>query len=184
MYKLSVLALLLGVIVLGYGGICNINTQNESTVAGSSAPLPSAVSNLNAFTQSSSQISLTWEDNTNNENGFRIERSVDGVNFVQITTVNPNTTNYLDSTLSAGTTYHYRVCAYNANGDSMWTNVASATTSASLPTDNPPTTTPNAPAQVTSPNPADGANSVPITQTLSWASAENAESYDIIPTSL
>jgi hypothetical protein len=33
---------------------------------------------------------------------------------------------------SAATAYYYRVCAYNAGGNSLWSNVASATTRPTL----------------------------------------------------
>jgi len=46
----------------------------------------------------------------------------------QFTTVGPNVTSYASTLLSPGTTYSYRVRAYNTMGDSVYSNVASATT--------------------------------------------------------
>ena len=63
---------------------------------------------------------------SNNESGYKIERSTDGVNYSQITTVSANIVTYSNSGLTSGTTYHYRVRAYNANGDSPYSNTASA----------------------------------------------------------
>ena len=38
------------------------------------APIPEPPTNLIATVKSTSQIDLTWEDNSNNETGFKIER--------------------------------------------------------------------------------------------------------------
>jgi hypothetical protein len=99
-------------------------------VAGSSAPAPP--SNLTATAVSGLQINLAWTDNSTNENGFAIEQSTDGVNFSQIGTVGVNTTTYIsNSNLASGTTYYYRVRAYNGTGNSIYSaysNTAQATT--------------------------------------------------------
>jgi hypothetical protein len=44
--------------------------------------------------------------------------------FVEIATVGPNVTQYTDSGLLPLTTYCYRVRAYNAAGDSGYSNTA------------------------------------------------------------
>jgi 3-mercaptopyruvate sulfurtransferase SseA len=77
---------------------------------------------------SSSQINLSWTDNSNNETGFKVERSKNGRGFSQIATVGANVTTYTDTGLKASTTYRYRVRAYNAGGNSTYSNIASATT--------------------------------------------------------
>ena len=92
------------------------------------APLPAPPSSLAASATSASQINLTWTDNASNETGFNIERSLDNVNFLQIGTAPANTTSYSDTGLSAATAYHNRVRAYNANGESAYSNIANATT--------------------------------------------------------
>jgi hypothetical protein len=79
---------------------------------------------------SSSQIDLQWQDNSDNEDGFKIERSSDGTNFNQIATVGAGVTTYPNTGLAPSTTYWYRVRAFNAGGDSDYSNVASATTQA------------------------------------------------------
>jgi len=80
--------------------------------------LPAAPTNLAATSPSASQINLTWTDNAGNEQGFKIERSTDGVNFALLATVPANTTNFSDTGLSAGTTYTYRLRSTNPAGDS------------------------------------------------------------------
>ncbi len=97
------------------------------TVAAATGP-PAAPSGLTATAVSSSQINLAWTDNASNETEFRIERSPDGSSFAQIATVGANTTAYSDTGLAAGSTHYYRVLAHNAEGDSAYSNTASATT--------------------------------------------------------
>ncbi len=95
----------------------------------------SAPSGLTATTASSSQINLSWTDNST-ETGFRIERSGSpGGPYSEIATVGANVTTYSNTGLSSSTTYYYRVRAYNANGNSASSSVASATTQSPPPSD-------------------------------------------------
>ncbi len=73
-------------------------------------------------------IALTWTDNSTNEAGFKVERSTDGVNFLYLTAVKAGVTTYTNLSLTAGTTYYYRVRAYEGLNHSTYSNVASATT--------------------------------------------------------
>lgn len=103
-------------------------------VKGTVAPVvPAAPSNLVATTFSSSQINLTWTDNANNENGFKIEQSTDGTAFTQIAAVGSNATSFSVTGLTASTTYHYRVASFNDAGNSEYSNTANATTSPAPP---------------------------------------------------
>ncbi|HNN12341.1 MAG TPA: multicopper oxidase domain-containing protein, partial [Anaerolineales bacterium] len=91
--------------------------------------LPAAPSNLAATLQAGPQVSLSWRDNANNETGFALQRSTDGVNFTQIATfpasANANgTVNYVDTTVTRGNTFTYRVAATNAMGSSDFSNTA------------------------------------------------------------
>lgn len=90
---------------------------------------PNAPSNLTATTISTTQINLTWTDNSNDESGFKIERKTgSGGTYAQIATVTANTISYQNTSLAAGTTYYYRARAYNDIGNSNYSNEASATT--------------------------------------------------------
>lgn len=121
----------IGTISLGAKGCLGLN---ETNVTGSSAPLPSAVSSLNVISISYSEIKLTWQDNSNNEDGFLIDRSVGNTeSFTSLPAVGPNITVYTDTALSEVTTYYYRIRAFNANGYSMYSNIVSATTTVRPP---------------------------------------------------
>jgi hypothetical protein len=71
---------------------------------------------------------LSWIDNSDNELEFKIERSNDGgATFTEVATVGANVTSYADTGLTDSITYYYRVRASNADGDSAYSNTASAT---------------------------------------------------------
>lgn len=95
--------------------------------------IPAAPTTLAATATSTSAIALNWTDNSSNESGFYVERSSDDSTWTQIASVGANVSRYNDTGLSSSTTYYYRVRAYNAGGDSAYTNVFSATTQTPAP---------------------------------------------------
>ncbi len=103
---------------------CTSTTDNDEYNAVSDTTPPTTPTNLQATTNSSSQISLTWSASTDNTAtaGYRVYR-----NGTQITTT--TNTSYTDNSLSAGTLYTYTVSAYDAAG-----NVSSQSTSVSAAT--------------------------------------------------
>ncbi len=64
------------------------------------------------------KLTLHWSDNSDNEDGFQIERSTDGVSFALIATVARNVTTFTDTIEGRSTDYWYRVNAYNQSGKS------------------------------------------------------------------
>jgi len=98
---------------------------------GTAAPsVPSAPTALSASAGATS-ITLAWTDTASTESGFYIERAVGtSGSFAQRGTAAANATGYVDNGLSAGTTFRYRVRAWNAAGTSGFSNEASATTPA------------------------------------------------------
>ncbi len=90
--------------------------------------VPEPPTALVAETASAFEINLSWTDNSNDEYGFKIERTTYGGIFVRIDTVAANVTSYTDTELNSYTTYYYRLKAYNDAGDSDYTNQATATT--------------------------------------------------------
>lgn len=103
-----------------------------------SGPIPpDAPSSLSA-TASADDISLSWTDNSNSEDGCRIYRAQTSgsatTDYTQINTVGANTSSYTDTALEDGERYYYRVTAYNAGGESDVSNEANATTALPTPT--------------------------------------------------
>ena len=77
------------------------------------------------------ELGLTWNDNSTDEDGFYIERRVGtSGTYQQIAGVGRNVASYTDANLSNGTTYCYRVRAFNAAGNSAYSNENCATTPA------------------------------------------------------
>jgi len=118
-------------------GIDKVATHNEIffsqlTYAPPGVTPPSAPTGLGVAVGGTSQLNLSWTDNSNDEASFRIERAPGpGAAFAEIDTTAPNATSYEDSGLNANTEYCYRVRASNANGNSAYTAQVCATTNAS-----------------------------------------------------
>lgn len=74
---------------------------------------------LTGFVSGISNVILNWQDNSENENYFVVERRSANGSFVRITTLSRNTTTYKDSAtvLVTGETYYYRIHSYS-NSDS------------------------------------------------------------------
>ena len=121
----------------------------QYTISGTIVPTATvnAPTNLTATAVSTSQVNLAWTDNATNETGYNIECSTNGVNWSVIASNLPaNSTSYADATASAGTTYVYRVDAYNTSLTSNYSNQATATTVTVAPSGL--TATPVSPGQV------------------------------------
>ena len=107
--------------------------------SGQNMDAPAAPTALRAVAVSPSRIDLAWTDASKFEDGFKIERSPDGsTGWTQIATVAEGVTVYSDTGRAADTTYHYRVRAYNDNGDSEYCASDSATTLTSHTAVDPP----------------------------------------------
>jgi hypothetical protein len=75
------------------------------------------------------QLTLTWKDNSNNEDNFAIERKTGTTGtYGQIALVGANFTSYIDTNLYHWATYCYRVRAINTSGGSNYTNEACTST--------------------------------------------------------
>jgi hypothetical protein len=88
-----------------------------------------APTNLSAtWSAANSSVVLNWTDNSDNENGFAIERSTDGVNFTFVSIVPMNVTTYTDTIASPQPTYYYRIYAFNMVEDSDFSNIVQVST--------------------------------------------------------
>jgi hypothetical protein len=82
---------------------------------------------------SAGALQLAWNDNSNNEDGFKIERKTGtSGTFTEIATPGPNVTSYNDAGLTDGATYCYRVRAFNSAGNSAYTPEGCATAKSTI----------------------------------------------------
>ncbi|OJJ14963.1 hypothetical protein BKI52_41150 [marine bacterium AO1-C] len=97
--------------------------------------IPVTPSNLNALALSQTEIQVEWKDNSTNESGYQIFRSLSGNTgtFVLITTTLPDAETYVDQGLTSKTTYYYQIRATATSGSSPFTNPVSETTLSNAP---------------------------------------------------
>lgn len=76
---------------------------------------PDPPTDLSGKALSSSEIELTWEDRSDNELGFIVERKW-GRNWIEVDVLPPNMESFIDTGLSEYTKYTYRVLAFNQAG--------------------------------------------------------------------
>lgn len=96
--------------------IINI-APNRKNTTDAVQPAPAYPSNLEAI-ENDGNVELSWTDNSNDEDGFSIERC-SGSNctiFAEIGTTSTNINTFIDFTVNAGATYNYRVIAYRNGG--------------------------------------------------------------------
>ncbi|MCI0449263.1 MAG: YCF48-related protein [Chlorobi bacterium] len=124
--------------------------------------LPNAPSNLTASAISGSQINLSWNDNSIDEFGFKIERSLNIINWSVIDSVAANTTAFQNINLTSSTQYYYRTNAFNPAGNSSYSNIAVAVTF------------PGAPVLIAPPNNSIGISLTPL---LLWNNIIGAVNY-------
>ena len=114
--------------VLAFNSIVSSSSSNEATATTTGAPIPNPPSDLVASAFSLTQVDLTWTDNSNNENSFRIERKVGEEAFSKLIDTSGDLENFSDTGLTPNTTYTYRIFAENVDGTSASSNEASITT--------------------------------------------------------
>ena len=98
--------------------------SGQATVGVNDPNPPAAPSNLQAEAVSDEAIVLTWDDNSNNEDGFVIEREEGAAGaappaarvFMEVGEVDENETTFRDEGLNAASSYRYSVSACNDNG--------------------------------------------------------------------
>ena len=117
---------------------------SATTQAAPAGSVPTTPTGLTANAATSSAVNLAWSDTSTDETGFAVERcSGAGCSrFTEVATVSAGVTTLPDAGLTPGTSYSYRVRAFNAAASSGYSNTASATTQ-------PAGTVPSAPTALT-----------------------------------
>jgi len=137
---LVVLCLIIAIIDIGYGGFRlgitgavkkDMKRLDEEIKKGRQETVSSSPTELVARVKSTSEIVLTWKDNSE-EDGFKIERKVQNGSYNQINTVNQNITSYSDTELNIDTRYYYRIRAYKGTANSSYSNEVYAKTLAGI----------------------------------------------------
>lgn len=86
------------------------------------AILPALIASAAGAPALAASIALNWSDTSTNETGFRIERMPAGGSYSLIASVGSNVKAYSDTSVVAGSSYCYRVRAYNSAGVSSPSN--------------------------------------------------------------
>ncbi|MCK5051421.1 MAG: hypothetical protein KAS53_06775 [Candidatus Cloacimonetes bacterium] len=107
--------------------LSKVNESEYSNEVGTKTGFPGP-ENLYSENIDDQSLKLYWEDNCSFETGYRLERKESGGEFEEIADLEPNTTHFLDSNLSFGTTYNYRVIAFTTASESAYSNILSAKT--------------------------------------------------------
>lgn len=125
-------------------------------------------SNLIASTLSGNKVNLAWNDNSDDEDGFIIERASGGA-FAEIAVLSANSETYQDTLLSPLTAYTYRVRGFKADTISLYSNYSNTITLAEN----------GAPAYASQPDPANGSEKIDVTSTLQWLPGPGTTTHDI-----
>lgn len=84
-------------------------------------PFLNAPTELNSI-QEGENLRLNWIDNDSLEIGFIIERKLEGSSFETIAETLSDEQSYLDSTISTGIVYYYRIKSFNDKTESVYSN--------------------------------------------------------------
>lgn len=103
----------------GYTDSLGTVYSSQATFTTSAVTVPTAPSQFHAIlTPLTFRVALGWADNSNNETGFLIERSTDGVTYTTLVTKGVGVTAHNDDTTVAGGSYWYRLSAVDSAGGS------------------------------------------------------------------
>ncbi len=105
------------------GSVWSATQQVETTVL-----TPNPPTELLATTSSGrpNAVSLTWFDNSGNEDGFYIDMSLsEGFGWAPVDTGLADNDHIVIRGLDAETVYFFKVCAYNVHGSSEYSNIVS-----------------------------------------------------------
>ncbi len=108
----------------------NSSADGNRTLFRFTPPEVVAPSNINFSNILPGTFTLNWTDNSNNENGFRIYRSMDGVNYTLVHILGPNETSSNEVFITPSTLHYFKVEAYaEGGGKSVTASVVSGSCS-------------------------------------------------------
>ena len=110
-------------------GMSDYSNAVSGTTPSASSIAPLAPSNLTGTAVSSCRVNLLWQDNSDNEEGFKIKRQSPGVpQFTEVGIAAANVISFSDTTLNDLAAYTYTIHAYNIIGESAVSNEITTTT--------------------------------------------------------
>jgi len=117
--------------------LISCSTSPNNNGGNNTVVIPLAPTNLSAVAVDTTQVNLTWTDNSTNEAGYKVQRKIAGGIFADVASTAADMSTFSDFALTSNTTYTYRVYAYNSAGNSLqYSNEVTITTnrsSANLP---------------------------------------------------
>lgn len=134
--------------VSGYDGCKSLESSIKYIVFNDEAPVNlSAPFDFEALAVSPSEISLTWSDTSQRENGFEVwrrSRDADGEYspWVMPTITGSNATSFIDKGLNPATNYFYKIRAVNDSGRSKYSPEGQEQVSVNTPADHEMPTSP------------------------------------------
>jgi hypothetical protein len=93
-----------------------LESAPSNTAAVTTPIAPTTPSGAIAAAVTANSIDFRWNDNSDNETGFRILRKVGSGEFFILATLPPNSATYQDANLQPDTDYDYHIQAFNAAG--------------------------------------------------------------------
>lgn len=121
--------ILVNIIVTELG---NTEISKPAPVAPQPPAIPSQITDLNA-SSGDTQVTLNWSapsDNRSEITDYKIYRSTISNTEIYLANVGSAATSYIDTGLTNGTTYYYKVSAINSIGEAVLSNEASSSPSA------------------------------------------------------
>ena len=90
-----------------------------AVLGGAGLAPPAQPTGLTATQTAATTVALAWADAATNETGYKVYRSTDNVTYTLIDTIAAGSTSYNATSLTAGTTYYFKVAAYNGAGETL-----------------------------------------------------------------